>query len=140
MAARLQGARGAALLALVIALAGPRTGTSIVDMDADGIAIAIALDISSSMLAEDFAPNNRLEVAQENVKAFVHGREYDRIGLIAFAGEALTQVPITVSSLNAGISTDTPGQPPSGCTTASRSSSNRKRRPPAIHNAAVHTG
>ena len=88
--------RGAALLALVIALAGPRTGTSIVDMDADGIAIAIALDISSSMLAEDFAPNNRLEVAQEKVKSFVHGREYDRIGLIAFAGEALTQVPITV--------------------------------------------
>jgi Ca-activated chloride channel family protein len=88
--------RGAVFIALVIALAGPRTGTSIVDMDADGIAIAIALDISSSMLAEDFAPNNRLEVAQENVKAFVHGREYDRIGLIAFAGEALTQVPITV--------------------------------------------
>jgi Ca-activated chloride channel family protein len=88
--------RGGAAFALVIALAGPRTGTSIVDMDAEGIAIVIALDISSSMLAEDFAPNNRLEVAQENVKAFVRGREYDRIGLVAFAGEALTQVPITV--------------------------------------------
>ncbi len=88
--------RGGAVVALVVALAGPRTGTSTVDMDADGIAIVIVLDISSSMLAEDFAPNNRLEVAQENVKAFVNGREYDRIGLVAFAGEALTQVPITV--------------------------------------------
>jgi Ca-activated chloride channel family protein len=81
---------------LIVAMAGPRTGTSLVDFDAEGIAIVIALDISSSMLAEDFAPNNRLEVAQSNVKAFVRGREYDRIGLVAFAGEALTQVPITV--------------------------------------------
>ncbi len=88
--------RGLCAIALVVALAGPRTGVSQVDFDAEGIAIVIALDISSSMLAEDFAPNNRLEVAQSKVKAFVRGREYDRIGLVAFAGEALTQVPITV--------------------------------------------
>jgi Ca-activated chloride channel family protein len=86
----------AAPCALIVALAGPRTGTSVVDFDAEGIAIVITMDISSSMLAEDFAPENRLEVARSTVKQFVQGREYDRIGLVAFAGEALTQVPITV--------------------------------------------
>jgi Ca-activated chloride channel family protein len=88
--------RGLCAATLIVAMAGPRTGTSLVDFDAEGIAIVIVLDISSSMLAEDFAPNNRLQVAQSNVKSFVRGREYDRIGLVAFAGEALTQVPITV--------------------------------------------
>ena len=88
--------RGIAVCALIVALAGPRTGASLVDFDAEGIAIAIVLDISSSMLAEDFAPNNRLQVAQATVKQFIQGRENDRIGLVAFAGEALTQVPITV--------------------------------------------
>ncbi len=88
--------RGVAVCALIIALAGPRTGTAIVDFDAEGIAIVITMDISSSMLAEDFSPDNRLQVARTTVKQFVQGREYDRIGLVAFAGEALTQVPITV--------------------------------------------
>ena len=88
--------RAAALVALVVALAGPRTGSSMVNVDAEGIAIVIALDISSSMLAEDFAPDNRLAVAKQKVHQFVSGREYDRIGLVAFAGEALTQVPITI--------------------------------------------
>jgi Ca-activated chloride channel family protein len=88
--------RGGAVCALIVALAGPRTGTSVVDFDAEGIAIVITMDISSSMLAEDFSPENRLEVARSTVKQFVSGREYDRIGLVAFAGEALTQVPITV--------------------------------------------
>jgi Ca-activated chloride channel homolog len=91
-----EGLRGGAVCALIVALAGPRTGTSVVDFDAEGIAIVITMDISSSMLAEDFAPENRLEVARSTVKQFVQGREYDRIGLVAFAGEALTQVPITV--------------------------------------------
>jgi Ca-activated chloride channel family protein len=84
------------IIVLIVAMAGPRTGTSLVDFDAEGIAIVIALDISSSMLAEDFSPHNRFEVAQNRVKAFVRGRQHDRIGLVAFAGEALTQVPITV--------------------------------------------
>ncbi|MCI0435546.1 MAG: VWA domain-containing protein [Gemmatimonadetes bacterium] len=88
--------RTIAIAALVLALAAPQTGSSVVNMDAEGIAIVIALDISSSMLAEDFAPQNRLAVAKEKVAAFVRGRQYDRIGLVAFAGEALTQVPITI--------------------------------------------
>jgi Ca-activated chloride channel family protein len=67
-----------------------------VDVNAEGIAIMLVLDISSSMLAEDFAPKNRLVVAKEKIAEFVRGRQYDRIGLVAFAGEALTQVPITI--------------------------------------------
>jgi Ca-activated chloride channel homolog len=96
--------RTGALVALVLALAGPRTGSSMVNVDAEGIAIVIALDISSSMLAEDMADPeaesrqvlNRITVAKQKVHQFVAGREYDRIGLVAFAGEALTQVPVTI--------------------------------------------
>lgn len=88
--------RTVAIVVLVVALAGPRTGSSVVDIDAEGIAIVLTLDISSSMLAEDFSPKNRLEVARTTVRDFVAGRNYDRIGLVAFAGEALTQVPITI--------------------------------------------
>lgn len=88
--------RSLAVVALILAMAGPRTGASVVNVDAQGIAIVVALDISSSMLAEDFSPKNRLTVAKEKVADFVRGRHYDRIGLVAFAGEALTQVPITI--------------------------------------------
>lgn len=88
--------RATAFASLVIALAAPRSGASVVNIDAEGIAIVLALDISSSMLAEDFAPQNRLRVAKQKVADFVAGRRYDRIGLVAFAGEALTQVPITI--------------------------------------------
>jgi Ca-activated chloride channel family protein len=88
--------RAISYIALIIALASPRTGAAAVNIDAEGIAIVIAIDVSSSMLAEDFKPNNRLEVAKEKVAAFIAGREYDRIGVVAFAGEALTQVPLTI--------------------------------------------
>lgn len=88
--------RGLALAFLIVALAGPRTGSSIVDVNAEGIAIVVTLDISSSMLAEDLSPVNRMEVARTTARDFIRGREYDRIGLVAFAGEALTQVPITI--------------------------------------------
>jgi Ca-activated chloride channel family protein len=88
--------RGTALAAWIVAAAGPEAGGSRVEQKRDGIAIVIAIDVSSSMLAEDFAPSNRLEVAKRQAIAFVRGREADRIGLVAFAGEALTQVPITL--------------------------------------------
>ncbi len=88
--------RAAGIAAVIFALAGPRTGAAVVDVNAEGIAIVVALDISSSMLAEDFSPRNRLSVAKERVADFVRGRRHDRIGLVAFAGEALTQVPITI--------------------------------------------
>jgi Ca-activated chloride channel family protein len=88
--------RTLAYASLVVALAAPRTGAAVVNVDAEGIAIVVVLDISSSMLAEDFDPDNRLRVAKLKVADFVAGRRYDRIGLVAFAGEALTQVPITI--------------------------------------------
>ena len=88
--------RGLALAAWIIAASGPESGGSTVEQKREGIAIVIAIDISSSMLAEDFAPSNRLEVAKRQAISFVRGREADRIGLVAFAGEALTQVPITL--------------------------------------------
>ncbi|HEX7119737.1 MAG TPA: VWA domain-containing protein [Longimicrobiales bacterium] len=88
--------RGAAAVALILALAAPRTGASAIDVEAEGIAIMLVVDISSSMLAEDFHPDNRLTVAKEKVADFVRARRYDRIGMVAFAGEALTQVPITI--------------------------------------------
>lgn len=88
--------RGGTVVALIIALAGPRTGISAIDVESDGIAIMLVLDISSSMLAEDFHPDNRLTVAKSRVADFIRGRAHDRIGLVAFAGEGLTQVPLTV--------------------------------------------
>jgi Ca-activated chloride channel family protein len=88
--------RANVLVALIVALAGPRTGISAVDVENDGIAIMLVVDLSSSMLAEDFHPDNRLAVAKAKLGEFIRGRKYDRIGLVAFAGEALTQVPLTI--------------------------------------------
>ncbi len=82
--------------ALILAAAGPRFPGDRTTLRREGIAIVIAIDVSSSMLAEDFAPSNRLEVAKRQAIGFIRGRESDRIGLVAFAGEALTQVPVTL--------------------------------------------
>ncbi len=84
------------LAALLVALARPRTGARSETIRGDGISIVIALDVSSSMLAEDFQPDNRLLVAKTTAKEFIQGREADQVGLVAFAGEALTQVPLTL--------------------------------------------
>jgi Ca-activated chloride channel family protein len=81
---------------LVAAAAGPYRRGDRTMVATDGIAIVIAIDVSSSMLAEDFAPSNRLTVAKQQAAAFVRGRTADRIGLVSFAGEAVTQVPVTL--------------------------------------------
>jgi Ca-activated chloride channel family protein len=88
--------RGLAVLSLIVALARPQTGVATEEIEAEGIAIALVVDISSSMLALDMQPLDRLEVAKRTVLEFVKNRKYDRIALIAFAGEALTQVPVTI--------------------------------------------
>jgi Ca-activated chloride channel family protein len=88
--------RGLALLALIVALARPQTGVATEEIEAEGISIALVVDISSSMLALDMQPLDRLEVAKQTVLEFVRNRQYDRIALVAFAGEALTQVPLTI--------------------------------------------
>lgn len=87
--------RALALAGLIVAVAQPRSGARAERVNSEGIDIALTIDISSSMLAEDFQPQNRMEVAREKLKRFVMGRETDRVGLVAFSGEALTQVPLT---------------------------------------------
>ncbi|MFT6147943.1 MAG: Ca-activated chloride channel family protein [Saprospiraceae bacterium] len=81
-------------LMLVIALARPQTVFEEKVIEAEGIDIIISMDISSSMLSEDFKPN-RLVSSQKLAADFVDGRAYDRIGLTAFAGESFTKCPIT---------------------------------------------
>jgi Ca-activated chloride channel homolog len=87
--------RGASFALLVLALAGPRTGARVVEETSEGIAIVLAVDVSQSMLAEDLRPRNRLGAAKQTVARFIQGREHDRIGLVAFAAQAMTRVPLT---------------------------------------------
>ena len=78
----------------VVVLARPQSSRNWEKSTTEGIDIVIALDISSSMLAQDFQPN-RLEAAKNVAMEFISGREYDRMGLVVFAGEAFTQCPLT---------------------------------------------
>lgn len=85
-------------IALVIALARPQRVLKEEEVVAEGIDISLAMDLSSSMLAQDFQPN-RLEVSKRVAGDFVGQRQYDRIGLVVFAGEAFTQCPLTTDHL-----------------------------------------
>ncbi len=89
--------RIAAFVLAVIALARPQERDSrIKDLSVEGIDIMIALDLSTSMEAADFRPNNRLHVAKEVLTEFLAGRSNDRIGLVVFSGAAYTQAPLTL--------------------------------------------
>ncbi|MEX0692111.1 MAG: VWA domain-containing protein [Gemmatimonadales bacterium] len=90
------GLRSVAVGAWMVAAAGPQVGPGTIEVTTEGIAIVLAVDVSSSMLAEDFPPSNRLDVAKDRSVAFVRNRATDRLGLVAFAGEALTRVPLTL--------------------------------------------
>lgn len=90
------GLRTVALSAWIVAAAGPLAPAGPRETTSEGIAIVLAVDVSSSMLAQDFAPSNRLDVAKEQSVRFIGARRFDRIGLVSFAGEALTKVPLTV--------------------------------------------
>ena len=83
-----------ALALFTVVMARPQSSSSWENVTTEGIDIVIALDISSSMLAQDFTPN-RLEAAKNVAMQFISGREYDRIGLVVFSGEAFTQCPLT---------------------------------------------
>jgi Ca-activated chloride channel homolog len=83
------------LALLIVALARPQTTSSGENIYAEGIDIALLLDISTSMLAEDFQPN-RVEAAKEVAQHFVEGRKNDRIGLVIFSGQSFTQCPMTL--------------------------------------------
>ncbi len=86
--------RALAFVALVIALARPQETLKEEEIKADGIDIVLVMDLSSSMLAQDFKPD-RLEVSKTVASEFVDKREFDRIGMAVFAGEAITQCPLT---------------------------------------------
>lgn len=105
-------ARAVAIAAVCVALARPRAGARTEQVEGDGISIVLAIDLSSSMLAEDFQPLNRLEVAKQRVKEFIQARSVDQVGIVAFSGEALTQVPLTVDYpvLLAAVDNLQPGQ------------------------------
>ena len=122
--------RNLGLAAGILALARPRAAGRAENVTSEGINIVIAIDISSSMLAQDFLPNNRLEVAKEVVKRFVNARRTDRIGVVAFSGEALTQVPLTTDHpvVLAAIDNLAPGQLEDG--TAIATGANRLRNAP----------
>src|SRR5262252_1103423 len=127
-------ARNLVLVGLIIALARPQAAGREEQSTTEGINIVIAFDISSSMLAEDFQPANRLEVARQKVKQFVAMRTSDRIGVVAFSGEALTQVPLTTDYpvVMAAVDNLQPGQLEDGTAigTAIATAANRLRDAP----------
>lgn len=84
-----------AVALFVIAFARPRSGTEYKEVTSEGVDIMLALDVSSSMQAEDFKPHNRLHVAKEEIKKFINRRVNDRIGLVVFARYSYTQCPLT---------------------------------------------
>ncbi len=85
-----------ALTLLVVAMARPRRLQDTVQVSSEGIDIVLTLDISGSMRAEDFQPDNRFVVARDVLRRFVEGTEGDRLALVVFAGKAFTQCPLTL--------------------------------------------
>ena len=86
--------RAAAFALLVVALARPQDVERLSRTNTEGIDIMLAIDVSGSMLARDFRPD-RITAAKEVAGSFIADRYGDRIGLVAFAGEAFTQSPLT---------------------------------------------
>jgi Ca-activated chloride channel family protein len=84
-----------AIMLFIVALARPQSSSSSREIETEGIDIVIALDISGSMLAEDFKPN-RLEAAKKITEKFIDSRVNDRIGLVIFSAKSFTQCPITI--------------------------------------------
>ncbi|MFY9115614.1 MAG: VWA domain-containing protein [Bacteroidales bacterium] len=88
------------LFFFVLGLSRPRTGARVKEMKRTGVEIIIAMDVSNSMLAEDYSPN-RLERAKLAVSRLVDNLGRDRIGLIIFAGDAFVQLPVTTDYVSA---------------------------------------
>ncbi len=84
-----------AVMALSVALARPQSSNTTENIDSEGIDIVVAMDVSGSMIAEDFKPN-RIEAAKSVALKFVDQRPGDRIGLVIFSGESFTMCPITI--------------------------------------------
>ncbi len=89
-----------ALSAVILALARPQFGSKLKTEKREGVELIIALDVSNSMMAEDIQPN-RLERAKRAISRLVDNLKDDKIGLIVFAGDAYTQLPITTDYASA---------------------------------------
>ncbi|KAA3617813.1 MAG: VWA domain-containing protein [Calditrichaeota bacterium] len=85
-----------AFSALVLALARPQSSSKEEEIVTEGVDIVLAMDVSTSMLAEDFKPNNRLQAAKSVAREFIKSRSNDRLGMVVFAGESFTQCPLTL--------------------------------------------
>ena len=83
-----------ALICMIFALAGPQFGSKLETVKKKGVEVMICLDVSNSMLAKDIAPN-RLEKSKQILSRLVDQMKDDKVGLIVFAGDAFTQLPIT---------------------------------------------
>lgn len=83
---------------LIVALARPQHTQLSETQNSEGVDIVLSMDISGSMLAEDFTPN-RLEAAKKVASEFVSNRPTDRLGLVIFSGESYTQCPLTTDQL-----------------------------------------
>jgi len=89
-----------ALSAAIIMLARPQFGSKIEDVKKQGVEVIIALDVSNSMLAEDIQPD-RLTRAKQAISRLVDNLDNDKIGLVVFAGDAYTQIPVTTDYVSA---------------------------------------
>jgi len=85
-----------ALVLGLVALARPQEGLRLSETETRGVDIVLAIDISPSMAAEDFQPENRLAVAKQTAKTFIRQRSHDRVGLVGFAATAFVQCPLTL--------------------------------------------
>jgi len=88
--------RLATLSILIFCFARPQSSFTEEEILTEGVDIVLALDTSSSMLAEDFKPNNRLQAAKNVAADFIQGRRNDRIGMVVFAAQSYTQCPLTL--------------------------------------------
>ncbi len=88
--------RAAALALVVLAIARPQAGSGSESVITEGIDVVLAIDVSASMRAEDFKPQNRLSAAKEVVGDFIRARTSDRVGMVVFAAQAFTQCPLTL--------------------------------------------
>jgi Ca-activated chloride channel family protein len=104
-----------AAISLLAAMARPQSGYERLPMPGEGVDIVISLDVSTSMLADDYRPN-RLQAAKEAALEFIHGRPGDRVGLVVYAAEAMTLCPPTLdhSTLRRLLEEAGPGPLPDG--------------------------
>ena len=88
------------ILFLIIALANPKIGTELKSINREGVDIVFAIDVSKSMLAEDVAPN-RLTRSKRIISEIINSLSSDRVGIVAYAAQAIPQVPLTTDFASA---------------------------------------